>query len=138
MSYGNASLLPIQAADEGGSSDSGKLIGIIVGSSVGAFALIALAVCCCFMCLRPAASAPTSHVNDFDTLGTYQMPRVQQRRWMTGFAGMPQAQATQEYYVEPMPAVAPTAAPVYFNRPLFRQDFVAKRFQPNSAYGGRY
>lgn len=135
------------SVDDSGSSNS-KLIGIIVGSTVGALVLIAIAICCCFVCMRPAAATP---VNDFNSLGNYQMPAMQQRRWFTSFGdmaqppaacqdmnygAMPRPQVNQAIYMEPQSRGVPPTDPVYFNRPLFRNDFV-KRFQPNATYGGR-
>jgi hypothetical protein len=91
-----------------GSGDTGKLVGIIVGSTLGGFALLALIAWCCCCQQRPGYGAPP--MGDYVQRGNYQMPSQQSSNYG-----------------------APTT---FYQNSAFTGDYI-KRFEPNVTYGGR-
>jgi hypothetical protein len=107
--------------------DSGKTVGIIVGSVVGAFVLIALVALFCCCCMHPGSGMSPRPINDYGTVNSYQMPSVQQRPWFSG-------------YGEPQCNVVSQNAPQFFQKSPFGDNNYATRYQPaqpGSQYGWR-
>ena len=105
----------------GGGKDSGKLIGIIVGCSVGGFLLAALLACCC--CMRPSSAPRPIPVSDFAPRSSYQIPTDQRRPWFSSYGDM-------------QTSVEPQRVNSYFQKPPFENDY-ATRYQPYLG-GGRF
>jgi len=93
----------------GSGTDSGKIIGIVVGVSVAVFIITALLMlCCCCMQQRPMSAMP---VSDYNSCNNYQYPSGQQRPWRSSYG------------------------PTSFQHSPCGNDYI-KRFQPTTAYGG--
>jgi len=105
-------MAPGPSNPSGGSSDSGKMIGIIIGTIVGAVVLTVIIACCCCMCMRSGSDMQPGGMNYFAPRSNYQMPSGQQRPWFSSYGDMQQSQGYCDDY-----SVQPQRAPSFFQKP---------------------
>jgi len=107
--------------------DNGQLIGAIVGSTLGAVILTALVAWCCCMCMRNGSGMSPGPVNNFNPVGSYQMPPAQQKPWFSSYGNM-QGGCDQG-------CVQPQRAQSFFQQSPFTD--YARRYDPNYSFGGQ-